>query len=87
MTKRVSALLAAILLAIFVIGGNHPCAAAEMRPIVIQGAMDVETQFMIEKLTDVEEITIGGWRFFKGALEGRPVVVAKTEVGMTTSRI
>ncbi|VVS91547.1 5'-methylthioadenosine/S-adenosylhomocysteine nucleosidase [Desulfoluna spongiiphila] len=85
MTKRVSVLLAAILFAVATMGSSHAFAAPENRPIVIQGAMDVETQFMISKLADVEELTMGGWRFFKGTLEGYPVVIAKTEVGMTNA--
>lgn len=85
MTKRVSRLLAAILFAVTLVCGTHVFAASAKQPIVIQGAMDVETQFMIEQLTGVEEITVGGWRFFKGALDGYPVVIAKTEVGMTNA--
>ena len=84
-TKRVFTLLAAIVVAVSVIGGNHVFAASTERPIVIQGAMDVETQFLIKQLVGVEEVSFGGWRFFKGSLEGYPVVVAKTEVGMTNA--
>jgi len=61
MTKRVSRLLAAILFAVTLVCGTHVFAASAKQPIVIQGAMDVETQFMIEQLTGVEEITVGGW--------------------------
>jgi len=87
MTKRVSVLLAAILFAVSFIGSNHVFAASEDQPIVIQGAMDVETQFLTTKLAGVKEITIGGWRFFKGTLVGYPVVIAKTEVGMTNAAV
>lgn len=56
-----------------------------LRPIIIQGAMNLETSLMMEALDDAEEINIAGYTFVKGTLEGYPVVVSKTQVGMVNA--
>lgn len=52
-----------------------------MRPIVIQGAMDVETDHLVSKLDGASEIQIGAYRFWQGAYRGVEVVVSRTGVG------
>ncbi|MCG8530793.1 MAG: 5'-methylthioadenosine/S-adenosylhomocysteine nucleosidase [Desulfovibrionales bacterium] len=61
------------------------CFAAAKQPIVIQGAMDVETKAMVDQLSNVTEQVFGDWHFFTGELDGYPVVIAKTEIGMTNA--
>lgn len=72
-----------VCLMVFVSGLN--VAFAEEAPIVIGGAMDVESLAMVESLSDVNEITYGGWTFWKGKLDDYPVVIARTEVGVTNA--
>ena len=85
MTKRVCTLLATLIFTAVFMGHAPESMAVTQRPIVIQGAMDVEMQHMVKQLTDVREVSFGGWKFFKGTLDNAPVVIAKTEVGMTNA--
>lgn len=59
----------------------------ELKPIVIQGAMDVEIEHLIKELYNREEISIGKFNFFKGYIDSYPVIVSKTEVGVINSTI
>ncbi|PKH26404.1 5'-methylthioadenosine nucleosidase [Enterobacterales bacterium CwR94] len=52
-------------------------------PIIIQGAMPVEAEHFAAKLDNVKEEHIGGWRFWKGTVDGYPVVVSETLKGMS----
>lgn len=51
------------------------------KPILIQGAMDVETQWMVSQLGDVNHIVIGSYHFWQGEYQGKSVVVNQTEIG------
>lgn len=59
--------------------------AQQLRPIVIQGALPVESLQMAKKLDQVQEETIGGWTFWKGTYQDYPVVISKTRMGMSNS--
>lgn len=59
----------------------------ELQPIIIQGAMDVETEKFSAELDNMEEVTISGWDFYKGTINGYPVVVSRTEIGMTNAAV
>src|SRR3954469_20325526 len=77
--KRVSSLLAAAALG----AGLSACAPGEtVRPVVIQGAMDVEIRHLAGTLEHATEETIGGWTFWRGTLDGHPVIMSKTLKGM-----
>jgi adenosylhomocysteine nucleosidase len=52
------------------------------RPIVVQGAMDVEIRKLAGAIQDVSEERVGGWTFWRGTLDGYPVVISKTLKGM-----
>ena len=56
-----------------------------MQPIVIQGALPIETENLAAKLTDTTVETVGGWKFWKGTYQGYPVIVSKTRMGMSNS--
>lgn len=51
-------------------------------PIVVQGAMSSEIDTLIKQLKDAKPVTIGKWQFWKGQLDGYPVIVSKTDIGM-----
>lgn len=57
----------------------------ELRPLLLQGAMDLEMQEMVEALEDKVEYTIGEWYFAAGTMNGYPVVVSRTEQGIANS--
>ncbi|MEB3754072.1 5'-methylthioadenosine/S-adenosylhomocysteine nucleosidase [Acinetobacter sp. MD2(2019)] len=52
-------------------------------PVVIQGALDIETDHMVSKLTHVKSKTYGGWQFWEGKYKGQPIVISRTRMGMT----
>lgn len=62
-----------------------PAPAPVPRPIVIQGAMPVETGDLVRALTNPVEQQVQGWTFWTGTLDGAPVVVSKTQKGMTNA--
>jgi adenosylhomocysteine nucleosidase len=68
------------------------CAPAEAqpgvpddRPIVVQGAMPSEVEKLVARLDDVTLERVAGWRFWKGRVDGRPVVVSQTLKGVANA--
>jgi len=59
--------------------------AARPKPIVVQGAMDVEIRTLAATVHNRTEERVGGWTFWRGDIEGYPVVVSKTEKGMVNA--
>jgi adenosylhomocysteine nucleosidase len=55
---------------------------ASVGPVVIQGAMDVEVRKLAAALVRPVEEHAGGWTFWRGSIDGAPVVVSKTLKGM-----
>lgn len=51
------------------------------RPLLLEGAMGIETTTMIEALTDPTEYTLGQYDYVAGTYCGYPVVVCRTEQG------
>ena len=95
MVKRKKVLLSA-LCAVLSIGLLSGCEKAtvdasstskDLQPIIIQGAMDVETEKFAANLDNMEEVTISGWDFYKGTINDYPVVVSRTEIGMTNAAV
>ena len=59
------------------------CAARDTtRPIVVQGAMDVEIRKLAGVIEHATEEHVGGWTFWRGTIDGYPVVISKTLKGM-----
>lgn len=57
----------------------------KLQPIIIQGALPVESQQLAAKLQNVTVETIGGWTFWKGTHNGYPMIISKTRMGMSNS--
>jgi adenosylhomocysteine nucleosidase len=57
----------------------------ELRPVVVQGAMPVEAEAFAGRLQNVAVEKVGGWTFWRGTLDGYPVVVSKTLKGVANS--
>jgi adenosylhomocysteine nucleosidase len=55
------------------------------RPVVVQGAMDVEVKTLAGALANVTEEKVQGWTFWSGTLDGYPVVISKTLKGMSNA--
>ncbi|WP_017189606.1 5'-methylthioadenosine/S-adenosylhomocysteine nucleosidase [Vibrio harveyi] len=58
---------------------------AQTQPILVQGAMDIETSTLVEALDDAKQTTVGSWTFWQGDIDGYPVVVSRTEVGLANA--
>jgi adenosylhomocysteine nucleosidase len=56
--------------------------AASAPPVVVQGAMDVEVRALAGAVDGAREERIAGWTFWRGTIDGYPVVVSKTLKGM-----
>lgn len=54
----------------------------QRRPILVQGAMDVEVRRLAATLSNATEERVQGWIFWRGTVDGYPVVVSKTLKGM-----
>lgn len=54
-------------------------------PVVVQGAMPLETEKLIGRLNDVSVERVGGWSFWRGTLDGYPVIVSKTRKGVANA--
>ena len=54
-------------------------------PILIQGALPIETSYMVSQLEHVVEEKFGGWSFWKGDYQGYPMIISKTRMGMSNA--
>lgn len=63
-------------------GAGAAMAASQPAPIVVQGAMSSEIDTLIKQLKDAKPMTIGKWQFWQGQLDGYPVIISKTDIGM-----
>jgi adenosylhomocysteine nucleosidase len=86
-TKRAWSLVSALIVATFVIACGSPAPPpapppAASRPVLIQGAMDIEIRQLAGALEHSTEETVAGWTFWRGTIDGYPVVVSKSLKGM-----
>lgn len=54
-------------------------------PLLLEGAMDVETDEMIAALTGAEPVELGCWKCVRGLLDGYAAVVLRTNQGMANA--
>ena len=62
-----------------------PAPAGGARPVVVQGAMDIEVRTLVASLEHSSEEHVQGWTFWTGTIAGYPVVVSKTLKGGTNA--
>ena len=55
--------------------------------VLVQGAMDVEIQPLLDALAGAERVQIAAWTFWQGRIGSQRVVVSRTEVGPTNAAI
>jgi adenosylhomocysteine nucleosidase len=77
--KRMASLIAALTFGALLTACAMPDTA---RPIVVQGAMDVEIRKLAGSLEHGTEENVGGFIFWRGTIDGYPVVISKTLKGM-----
>ncbi|MBE3580437.1 MAG: MTA/SAH nucleosidase [Thermoanaerobacteraceae bacterium] len=85
MIKKYFFLVFALFFFIALGGVNAGAADIDARPLVVQGAMDLEIQELVKALDNPKEITFGSWTFWQGTIDNLPVVVSRTEVGITNA--
>ena len=66
---------------------QHSTTQAAARPIMIQGAMGVETEEMIAALENPHEKIIHGRRFVSGTYKNVPVVISVTAIGPVNATV
>ena len=57
----------------------------DSRPVVVQGAMQIEVEKLSARLDNVTVEQVAGWTFWRGTLNGYPVIVSKTLKGMSNA--
>lgn len=55
------------------------------RPVLLEGAMDIETTTMISALRNPVSYKLGQWDYVAGTYNGYPVVVCRTEQGLANT--
>jgi adenosylhomocysteine nucleosidase len=84
----IATLLAAAWLAACVTRDQAPAPAPAVeasRPVIVQGAMDLEVKKLAGALENVTEEKVQGWTFWRGTIDGYPVVVSKTLKGIANT--
>jgi adenosylhomocysteine nucleosidase len=59
--------------------------STDARPVIVQGAMQLEIEKLVGRLDNSSVERVGGWTFWRGSLDGHPVVVSKTLKGMSNA--
>jgi adenosylhomocysteine nucleosidase len=54
-------------------------------PLVVQGAMPIEVAALVAHLGDVTLERVGPWSFWRGTLDGYPVIVSRTLKGISNA--
>ncbi len=54
---------------------------SDLRPILIQGAMENEIDVLIASLKDPESYRIHGFEFYSGLISDSPVIISRTHIG------
>lgn len=79
--------LAALLLLMSIVEASFalPVYESAKPPVLVQGAMESETDRLISALDEPVSYDIAHWRFFAGKIDGYPVVVSVTRCGMVNA--
>lgn len=59
----------------------------DRKPILLQGAMQVEVKYLLEFLENQTKIEIEGYNFHKGTIDDYPVIISETQIGSINSTI
>jgi adenosylhomocysteine nucleosidase len=76
-------IVVAVFMAVAPAFAQSPPAAAS--PLLVQGAMDIETRSLVGRLEHATEEQVGAWSFWRGTIDGYPVIVSKTLKGVSNA--
>lgn len=77
--------LAVIIGALVAVSSASAQPAVGARPLLVQGAMTIEVQRLASRLEHASEERVGGWVFWRGSVDGYPVIVQKTQKGVANA--
>jgi len=83
--KRVLSIATLLTLALSTACSRTQAVAPAPRPVIVQGAMDVEIRKLAASLEHATEEQVQGWTFWRGTIDGYPVVIEKTLKGMSNA--
>ena len=83
MARRIAFLL--LVLVSFPVLALPQGSMAGMRPMVVQGAMRSETEKFVSRLENVSTEKVGSWTFWRGTVDGYPVIVSRTLKGVANA--
>jgi adenosylhomocysteine nucleosidase len=83
MINRTNVACVLLLLALPIVACSRGATAP--RPLVVQGAMQIEVEKLATKLQQPTVERVGEWTFWRGAIDGYPVIVSKTLKGMSNA--
>jgi adenosylhomocysteine nucleosidase len=87
-SKRLRIVIALVAVAVTACVSRDPAPAGAVtgpRPVIVQGAMEVEVRRLATLLTDATEEKVQAWTFWRGTIDGYPVVVSKTLKGLANA--
>ena len=58
-----------------------------MKPILVQGAMEIEIEKLKEELENIQMLNIDGYLFYKGTYKNYPIVISLTQIGSINATI
>jgi adenosylhomocysteine nucleosidase len=81
---RFATLLIAAWLAVTIPAGRQR-GPTDPGPVIVQGAMQLEIEKLAGRLDNPSVERVGGWTFWRGSLDGHPIIVSKTLKGMSNA--
>jgi len=79
-------MLRRLILVLILVGAALPASAQNSRaPLLVQGAMVSETDALIARLEQPVEERVGSWQFWRGTIDGYPVIISRTNKGMSNA--
>jgi adenosylhomocysteine nucleosidase len=70
-----------LLLPLFVASGCDQSKPSQPAPLLLQGAVDIEVNRLLDSIHVTHTDTVGTWIFAHGAIDGYPVIVSRTLMG------
>ncbi len=59
----------------------------EKRPIILQGAMDIEIEYFKKVIKNLKVLNLYGYETYEGEYEDYPIIISKTNVGLIESAV
>lgn len=78
-------MLISAVLAVSVSAGAQRRDEPAPHPLLVQGAMTIEVQQLVARLDGAHDEHVGGWTFWRGTVDGYPVVIERTQKGVANA--